>query len=137
MNNIRTLEKTFIDTGIVISVVLGESARSRILNETRGTNIISASTLPYEVGKALSRNLLRGKITASSAREAYQYYDNMPIRLVDVDVASGLDYALSTGDYAYEGYMLEAALRHQARFLSLDRALQEEARDYGLDVVSI
>lgn len=132
------MEKTFVDTGIVIAVVLGESKRARILKETRNTNIISASSLPYEVGNALSKNVLREDITGSTAHEAYQLYEKMPIQLADVDIGAGLDYALSMSDYAYDGYMLEVALRHhQARFLSLDRDLQEAAREYGLNVITI
>ncbi len=131
------MEKVFVDTGIVIAVVLGEPTRKRILNETRNTTVISASSLPYEVGNALTRNVLREDITASTARNAFQLYEKMPIRLVEVDAATGLDYALSMEDYAYDGYMLEAALRHQARFLSLDRSLQEAARNHGLEVSSI
>jgi len=132
------MEKTFVDTGIVVAVVLGQATRDPILEETRNTSVISASSLPYEVGNALTRNVLREDITASTAREAYQLYEKMPIQLVDVNIGAGLDYALSMSDYAYDGYMLEAALRHhQARFLSLDRDLQEAAREYGLTVIDI
>ncbi|MFB6099376.1 MAG: type II toxin-antitoxin system VapC family toxin [Salinibacter sp.] len=132
------MEKTFVDTGIVVAVVLGESTRDRILEETRNTHVISASSLPYEVGNALTRNVLREDIAASTARDAYQLYEKMPIQLVDVDIGAGFDCALSMRDYAYDGYMLEAALRHhQARFLSLDRDVQEAAREYGLNVIDI
>jgi hypothetical protein len=84
------------------------------------------------------RNVLREDITASTAREAYQLYEKMPIQLVDVNIGAGLDYALSMSDCAYDGYMLEAALRHhQARFRSPDRDLQEAAREYGLTVIDV
>ncbi len=73
-----------------------------------------------------------------TTRKACQFYENMPIQLVDVVIGAGLDYALSTSDYAYDGHMLEPALRHhQARFLSLDRDPQEAAREHGLKGIDL
>lgn len=52
----------------------------------------------------------------------------MELREVDVDVAAALALAVEHSLYAYDGYVLEAAIRHRQPLLTLDARLAAAAR---------
>ncbi|MCS3783642.1 hypothetical protein GGP88_001182 [Salinibacter ruber] len=54
------MEKALVDTGIVVAVVLGAAMRAPVLEETRDTSVIPASSLPYEVRNARTKCAPRG-----------------------------------------------------------------------------
>ena len=45
--------------------------------------------------------------------------------------------AAKLGIYAYDAYLLRCAERYRAPLLTLDRALREHARSYGVQVLEI
>jgi predicted nucleic acid-binding protein len=56
------------------------------------------------------------------------------VSLVDVDMAAALRLAAAHNIYAYDAYILECALEHQAKLLTLDRRMGAVGLSLGLDV---
>jgi predicted nucleic acid-binding protein len=116
-----------IDTSAVLAVLLREPERDGLIAATRGITLLAAPTLPWEVGNALVALIRRRRLTGRAAQQAWQHFQQIPVRLVDVDVGEAVEVAEALGLYAYDAYVLEAARTQRVPLLSLDRQLQRAA----------
>jgi predicted nucleic acid-binding protein len=116
-----------IDTSAVLAVLLREPERDGIIAVTRGATLLAAPTLPWEIDNALVALIRRRRLTGRAAQQAWQSFQQIPVRLVDVDVGEALEMAEALGLYAYDAYVLEAARTQRVPLLSLDRQLQRAA----------
>lgn len=98
---------------------------------------MSAPSLPWEVGNALSALCRRTRITVGVAESALQAFGEIPVRLAAVDLVASLQLAAEHGIYAYDAYMVECARRYQSPLLSLDRGQTEVARREGVEIVEL
>ena len=88
---------------------------------------MAASPCLLEIGNALVSLIRRRRLTGRAAQQAWQNFQQIPVRLVDVDVGKALEVAEALGLYAYDAYVLEAARTQRAPLLSLDRRLLRAA----------
>src|SRR5690606_1631484 len=63
----RALDIT-ADTSAIMAVVLNEFSKPKLLQQTRGAEMVSAPTLPWEVGNSLSALFKRKRIDLDQAR---------------------------------------------------------------------
>jgi len=75
-----------VDTSVIISVIINEKSKSKLIKITEGENLIAPSSLHWEIGNAFSAMFKRKKIEIDSAKKAIEYYKMIPLRLVDVDI---------------------------------------------------
>ena len=116
-----------IDTSAILAVLLREPERDSLIATTRGATLLAAPPLPWEVGHALVALIRRRRLTGRAAHQAWQNFQQIPVRLVDVEVGKALEVADALGLYAYDAYVLEAARTQRVPLLSLDRQLQRAA----------
>ena len=64
-------------------------------------------------------------------------YRQVPIRLVQIDIARTLELATSLGVYAYDAYVLETARLERTPLLTLDRGMARAARRMKLPLVEV
>ncbi len=126
-----------VDTSALLAVLLNEPERSAIIAATRSATLLAAPTLPWEVGHALVALIRRRRLTSRAAQQAWQGFQQVPVRLVDVDVSEALEVAASLGLYAYDAYVLEAARTHRVALLSLDRQLLRAAASKDIATVEV
>ena len=126
-----------IDPSAVMSVLLNEPRKPRLLELTRDVELQSAPTLPWEVGNALSALFKRDRIDLSQAEAALESFRQIPVRLADVDIEAAVSLADEYDIYAYDAYILECARRYRAPLLSLDRPQCGIARQMGIDVIEV
>jgi predicted nucleic acid-binding protein len=126
-----------IDTSAVLAVLLDEPSRSRLVALTGGAELLSAGSLPWEVGNALSALVRRGRIDGEGAARALRSFGEIPVRFPEIDLAPAVELAEELRLYAYDAYVLECARRYRAPLLSLDLARCRAARAAGIDVMEI
>ncbi len=126
-----------VDTSVILSVLLQEPERGRVIEITRGTDLIAPSSLHWEIGNALSAMFKRRRISFRQASAVIQAYRRIPLQLVEVDLVNALEIAADLKIYAYDAYMLECARAHKAPLLTLDGALMECAQKRKLQVLEI
>ncbi len=126
-----------IDTSAVISVITNESHRETIVRVTRGAELLAPASLHWEIGNAFSAMMRRGRIGRSAAIKALQAYQQVPLRLLDVDLGVSLRIVEETGLYAYDAYVLACARSHRAPVLTIDKGLAEAARKIGIAIVEV
>lgn len=126
-----------VDTSAVMAVILNEPTKGRLLEATLGAELLSAPSLPWEVGNGLSALFKRRRIDLRQARKALDSFIRIPVRLADVDLEGAVEIAEAYDIYAYDAYLLECARRYRTPLLSLDGSQCGVARELGIEVVEV
>jgi len=126
-----------VDTSALIAVLTGEPARDQLIARTQGAKLLAPGSVHWEVGNAFSALLKRRRLKLPDVQAALSAYGQIPIRFVDVDLASALELADRFGLYAYDAYLMACARRQRAPLLTLDARLGRAAQQAGVDVLEI
>ena len=126
-----------IDTSALIATILDEPEKGRLVELTRGANLLAPGSQPWEMGNALAAMFKKGHVELKDALATLEVFHSIPIQFVDVDLAKALEIANALRIYAYDAYMIVCAVDYQAPLLTLDRALARQAQTYNVSVPEI
>ncbi len=126
-----------VDASVVMAVILNEPSKPKLLEATGGAELISAPSLPWEIGNALSALFKRRRIDMAQAELALESFQRIPVRLPSLEIASSVVLAERHDVYAYDAYVIECARRYQTPLLSLDRRQCEVARAEGVATLEV
>jgi predicted nucleic acid-binding protein len=126
-----------VDTSAIVAVLVNEAHKDALIERTLGCELIAPESLHWEIGNAFSAMLRRDRISLELVTTALKSYNQIPIRLVDVDLQVTLELAAEYGMYAYDAYVLTCAKKHHTPLLSLDSGLKERAREAGVQVLEV
>jgi predicted nucleic acid-binding protein len=126
-----------VDTSVLIAVLTGEPARDPLIARTQGAELLAPSSVHWEIGNAFSALLKRRRLKLPDVQAALTAYGQVPIRFVDVDLASALELADRFGLYAYDAYLMACARRQRVPLLTLDARLGRAAQQAGVEVLEI
>lgn len=126
-----------IDTSALIAVILDEPEKDQLIKMTHGATLLAPASLSWEIGNAFTAMFRRQRITAQEAVSAIQVWQEIPIRMVDLDIIRAVRLAGQLGIYAYDAYFIETAILFKAPLLSLDRNLCELARRVGVQTIEV
>ena len=126
-----------VDASVVMAVILNEPSKPRLLEATGGAELISAPSLPWEIGNALSALFKRRRIDMAQAEVAMESFRRIPVRLPSLEIESSVVLAERHTMYAYDAYVIECARRYQTPLLSLDRRQCEVARTEGVATLEV
>ena len=126
-----------IDPSAILAVLLREPERESLITTTEEAVMLAPASLPWEIGNALITGLRRKRLSLDDVQAAWSSFEDVPMRLVDVDMVSALDAAAEHGLYAYDAYVLEAALTRRLPLLTLDKALARAAEQAGVSVLEV
>jgi predicted nucleic acid-binding protein len=126
-----------VDTSAIIAVIANEPERAALIECTTGATLFAPASVHWEIGNAFAAMLKRRRITLDQARRAVAAYDQIPIRFLDVDLDKALAISDQFGIYAYDAYIIEAAIQQKCPILALDRGLAHAARGARIEVVEV
>jgi predicted nucleic acid-binding protein len=126
-----------VDTSVIIAVISGESQRDALIELTKGADLLAPQSLHWEVGNALSAMLRRDRISLDQALQAISAYRKIPIRFIDVELENSLSIAETLGIYAYDAFMIRAALKYRAPLISLDSYLLTYAKEMNARTIEV
>lgn len=126
-----------VDTSAVMAVLLNESSRADVLRATSGVDLVAPTSLPVEVGNALSALLKRRRIDATQARRVVADFRTMAWRPVEIDLEAAVDLAASLNISAYDAYMLSTALSRGCPVVTLDGGLADAGRRANVAVIEV
>ena len=126
-----------IDTSSIIAVIANEPERSALIEITRGSTLHVPLSVPWEIGNAFSAMLKRNRIELTFAQQAIEIYRQIPLQYIDVDLTSAIDLAAKLGIYAYDAYIILAALERNYPLLALDSGLIHAAKQAFVNVLEI
>ena len=126
-----------IDTSALISVIVSEPERQRIVDVTSGNILIGPGSIPWEIGNAFSAMFRQNRITLEDAERGLAIFMSIPIRYIEPDFVSALKLSKQANLYAYDAYLLDCAIRHKAPLLTLDRKLKISAQNLNIETMEI
>jgi predicted nucleic acid-binding protein len=123
------------DASALLAVALDEPERSSIIEATQGASLISPQVLHFEIGNALIAMRRRRRIEEEVLLPAWKVAQQIPVRLVPVEIAAALSLALAHGIYAYDAYYLQCALSNRRPLVTLDLKMQEVAEKLDIQLL--
>ncbi len=79
----------------------------------------------------------RNRITLAHAKEAIEYYSQINIRFVDIDLNKALEFAYKHNIYAYDAYFIVAAKQYKSKLISLDKKLIDIAKQNKIITIEV
>jgi predicted nucleic acid-binding protein len=126
-----------IDTSALISVIVGEPERKRIIEVTTGNTLIGPGSIPWEIGNAFSAMFKQKRLTLTEAEKGFSIFKGIPIRYIDPDFVKALNLSKQANIYAYDAYFLDCAIRYKAPLLTLDRKLIASASNFDVETLEV
>ncbi len=126
-----------IDASAILAVLLREPRRDSLIALTAGASLLSPASTPWEIGNALVAGWRRKRLAKDQVELAWASFQGIPLRLIEVDVRRALLLAMEHGLYAYDAYLLEAAMSRRLPLLTLDRELSNAARQVGVESLEV
>ena len=128
-----------LDTSALIAILLGEASKPRLIELSKGRELIAPQSLHWEIANAFSAKFKRNPQTLSlrEAKEALDIYKIIPIKFMAIDLARAVEIAHKLNIYAYDAFMLAATERYQAPLLSLDSRCLDLAKELNLPVLEV
>ena len=126
-----------MDTSVLVAVLLGEPSRDQLVARTRGAQLLAPGSVHWEIGNAFSSLLKRRRLRLAEVQAALQSYAQIPLRLVEVELASALEVADRFGLYAYDACLVTCARRQRAPLMTLDARLARSAQEAGIEVLEV
>lgn len=137
MYNCAIKMKIVIDTSVIIAVLTNEKHKQRLVELTKGADLIAPASLHWEVGNAFSAMLKKKRITLEQAGMALAACAEIAIRFYEVDLMEALSLCVKSNLYAYDTYFIACALRLKSRLLSLDDTLLSAAEKSGASIIKV
>jgi len=126
-----------IDTSALIAVIANEPEKPKLIEVTKGVDLIAPLSVHWEIGNAFSSWFKRKKATLDEALAAIQAYQQIPRRLVDIDLGKALKLSHSHNIYAYDAYLIATALEYDCPLLSLDHRLVTVAKKVDVKIIEV
>ena len=127
-----------IHTSAIVAVLTDKPEKAAILERIEGVDLVAPLSVHWEIGNSFSAMFKRNRITLDEAKSAVlAMYEQVSIRLVDVEMVRALELAERLNIYAYDAYMLACALDLDAPLLTLDKGLANAASRLGVQVVEV
>jgi predicted nucleic acid-binding protein len=126
-----------VDTSAIMAVLLNEPSKERLREQTRGVELVSAPTLPWEVGNGLSALFKRKRLDRNQAAIALMSFRQIPVRLGEVEIEAAVRLAEEQDICAYDACVLECARKYRTPLLSLDGSQMRIARGLGIEVLEV
>ncbi len=126
-----------VDTSVIISVITNEAHKTKLIKASKGEKLIAPASLHWEIANAFSAMFRRNRISLKQAKEAIDYYSQIKIRFVEIDLNKALDIAFKYNIYAYDAYFIVAAKQYKSKLLSLDKGLINIAKQNKIITVEV
>lgn len=129
--------RLIIDTSALIAVISNEPNKASIIKATRGMELISPASVHWEIANAFSAMLKQRRITVDEALKAIGVYQEIPIRLVDVELSETVSICARLNIYAYDACLIRCAQKFDAPLLTLDKGLSRAATEANVQIMEV
>jgi len=126
-----------IDTSALIAVIVGEPERHKLIEITKGHNLIGPGSIPWEIGNAFSTMFKRNRLSVEAVQKGLLIFNSIPLRYIEPDYIKVLLLSKETDIFAYDAYFLDCAIRHKAPLLTLDKKLKAAAANLKIDILEV
>jgi predicted nucleic acid-binding protein len=130
-------KKIITDCSTVMSVILEEGTKQRIISATSGVVLCAPSIINIEVANALSRGFKRKRYKEIQVVQAFAAFKKLKIKTLRINYKGLLSIACAYNIYAYDAAYLEVASRLCCPLISLDSGMQNVASNMKIELVEV
>jgi len=73
-----------VDTSVLVAVLTGEPEKPKLVQLTKGTDLLAPASVHWEIGNALAAMLKRKRIKENQIPLVLEAYNQIPIRFIDI-----------------------------------------------------
>ena len=77
----------------------------------------------------------RKQITQKEALNAQKAINDIPVRLMSIDISQALKLAIDFNIYAYDAYFLQCAINQSCPLLTLDKDMKKVAKELNIKIL--
>ena len=111
--------------------------KRRLIELTKGADLMAPSSLHWEIGNAFSAMFRRNRITLKQSIAALNAYRQIPLRFHDIELTVAVQLSHRLRIYAYDAYVLACAIKNRCPLISLDSSLVDSAQKAGIEVLEV
>ena len=126
-----------VDASVIIAVIANEPTKEKLIEITRGADLLAPASIHWEIGNAFSAMIKRDRITLEQTQSAIAAYKQIPIRFTEVELEESLEIAAAYGIFAYDAYLIRCAIKYKSALITLDQKLAQVAEAMNVTVVEI
>ena len=126
-----------VDASAIIAVIVNEPEKEKLIEITRGADLLAPASIHWEIGNAFSAMIKRGRISLDQALCALEIYRQIPLRFADVELEKTLAIVDQYSIYAYDAYLIRCAIKYKSPLITLDQKLAQIAQQMNVDVVEV
>ena len=129
--------KFVVDASVIIAVIANEPSKDKLIELTKGADLLAPSSIHWEIGKAFSAMIMRNRITLEQAQNAIEIYKQIPLRFTEVELEESLEIVSKYGIYAYDAYLIRCAIKYKSALITLDRKLARIAKAMNVKIIEV
>jgi predicted nucleic acid-binding protein len=126
-----------VDTSAILAVVLNESTKPKIIEATKGQELLAPDSLQWEIVNAFSAMFKRNRITLDQAKTAFKMFKQISLRYPKIDFNHALEISYKNKINAYDAYFLSLSKKQKCPFITLDVPLQKLASKIGIKIIEV
>ena len=126
-----------VDASVIIAVIANEPTKEKLIETTRGADLLAPASIHWEIGNTFSAMIKRDRITLEQTQSAIAAYKQIPIRFTEVELEESLEIAAAYGIFAYDAYLIRCAIKYKSALITLDQKLAQVAEAMNVTVVEV
>jgi predicted nucleic acid-binding protein len=124
-----------VDASAIMAVIVKEPERDLVIQLTKETIIISSNMVNYEIANGLTKMIKKKIIEKERMTNAFEYFERIPIKTIEVDIKKVLEIAWEYKIYAYDACYLETAIRLNLPLLTFDGNMTRVGKELGISIL--
>ncbi|MFP3040663.1 type II toxin-antitoxin system VapC family toxin [Treponema primitia] len=124
-----------LDASAIMAVIVKEPERDLVIELTKDAGIVSPNMVSYEIANGLTKMVKKNIIEKERMINAFEYFERIPIKRIEIDVKRALEIAWDYKIYAYDACYLESAKRLDLPLLTFDGNMARIGKELGITIL--
>jgi predicted nucleic acid-binding protein len=112
-----------------------EPERDLVIDLTKDAEIVSPNMVSYEIANGLTKMVKKKVIEKERMINAFEYFEKIPIKIIEIDIKRALEIAWDYKIYAYDACYLESAKRLDLPLLTFDGNMARIGKELGITIL--
>ncbi|MDR2483022.1 MAG: type II toxin-antitoxin system VapC family toxin [Treponema sp.] len=124
-----------LDASAIMAVIVKEPERDLVIQLTEDAAIFSPDMVSYEIANGLTKMMKKRLIEKERMVNAFNYFEQIPIKTIKIDFQKALEIAWDYKIYAYDACYLESAKRLRLPLLTFDGQMRRIGKELGITIL--
>lgn len=127
--------KIIIDTSVLVGSIAKQTIRKEIAEKSVGYNLYAPESVIWEVGNAISLMFKKKTANLNQAVLLLHEFRKINIEYIQINLDDAIRLCYNHDIYAYDAYILQAAIEYGYPLLSLDKRQLSIAQKLNVKII--